>query len=69
MGKIEITKNKQILQARGITCLRCNHTWNYFGRLSASSDSLKIKNRCRCPKCHSSQNNLNREIFGRFVGL
>jgi len=67
MENVEITKNKQILQARGITCLRCDYTWNYFGRLS--SDSLKIKNRCRCPKCHSSQNNFNREIFGRFVGL
>lgn len=41
-----------------VTCLKCKHKWVYNG----------VGNyRVRCPVCHSSQNSLNRDMFGKWL--
>lgn len=39
-----------------VTCLRCEYVWTY----SKGIPTYRIK----CPRCNSSQNDLNREVFG-----
>ena len=44
-------------QIRHVICLKCGHKWTYKGNL---------KHRIRCPKCGSSQNDINRKTFGKW---
>ena len=45
------------LKTRKVECLKCGKKWTYRGML---------KSRIRCPKCHSSKNEVNRKEFGAF---
>ena len=45
------------IKVRKVECLKCGKRWVYRGML---------KSRIRCPKCHSSKNEVNRKEFGRF---
>lgn len=40
-----------------VECLKCGNKWTYQGTL---------KSRIRCPKCHSSRNEVNRKLFGKY---
>ena len=57
----EYTDNIEISESQikiiDVGCLKCGHKWTYRGML---------KSRIRCPKCRSSRNEVNREIFGLF---
>jgi len=69
MKNTQITKKREKTSenTRRVICLRCSYTWFYGGKLAHRQP--RVKNRCRCPRCHSSQNNFNRKIFGGFLGL
>jgi len=44
------------IQAIQVNCKKCKHKWLYTRG--------KPEYRIRCPKCHSSKNDLNSELFG-----
>jgi len=46
------------IKAIRVQCHKCGHRWLYRGK--------KPNYRVRCPSCHSSKNNLNYEVFGKW---